>query len=250
VNAANVDSLDALEKFGRLVQESRDDRGQRLPTLHNYAVQLLRVGRPREARLVLERVQATARERGLAQALVFSAAALARACRELGDLACARDTLRATEKGLAGLPADHGVRGDLALQQALLAEAEGRRADVRPLLIEAHRIYQPLGSGKLIETLLELARFEVRQGSPVEAEARAREALGVAERLRGGEPRSSWVGLSQMALADARRAQADDVGARELARQALDHMVPTLGGGHPRVIAANALLGRLPDRSR
>jgi serine/threonine protein kinase len=251
VNAANVDSLDALEKFGRLAHESRDDlRGQRLPTVHNYAVQLLRVGRAREARLVLERVQATARERGLAQALVFSAAALARACRELGDLACAHDALRAAQDGLAGLPTDHGVRGDLALQQALLAEAEGRRADVRPLLIEALRIYQPLGSGKLIETLLELARFEVRQGSPVEAEARAREALGVAERLRGGEPRSSWVGLSQMALADARRAQADDVGARELARQALDHMVPTLGGGHPRVIAANALLGRLPDRSR
>ena len=53
---------------------------------------------------------------------------------------------------------------------------------------------------------------------------------------------SAWVGHSLLALAAARQAQGDAAGAREMLGRAVEHMVPTLGEGHPHVVEARRLL--------
>jgi tetratricopeptide (TPR) repeat protein len=168
-------------------------------------------------------------------------------------MACARESLRSAEAGVpAAFPAGHRVRGDLAREQALLAEAEGRYPDAHRLMLEAFEIHRRLADKHptQIDTLLELSRLELRQRTPVEAEARAREALAVAESFRGGKPFSSWVGRSLLAVGAARQAQGDAAGAREALARAAEHMTPTLGAQHPALIEARNLLaaGATPAR--
>jgi eukaryotic-like serine/threonine-protein kinase len=218
-----------------------------LPSLQNYALQLSRVARYTEARVIQERARAVAQRHQHAQGLGLSDVRLAHVCLALGDLACARHSLRAAEAEVpAAYPPGHRTRGDLAREQSLLAEAEGRDADAHRLMLEAFAIHRPVKEKSLtqIETFLELSRLELRLGSAAEAEQRAREALAVAESFRGGTPHSSWVGRSLLALGAARRAQGDAAGGRELLTQAVAHMTPTLGPAHPDVIDARRRLGR------
>jgi eukaryotic-like serine/threonine-protein kinase len=218
-----------------------------LPALQNLALQLSRLARYGEARAVGERARAVARSHGQAQGVALSNVRLAHACLGLGDLGCARDSLRAAEAGvLAVYPAGHRTRGDLLREQALLAEAEGRAGDAHRLMREAFAVHRDLKDKNLtqIETLVELSRLDLRLGSAADAEARARAALAIAETFRGGMAHSSWVGRSQLALGDAREAQGDPAAAHELFRQALEHMTPTLGATHPAAAAARQRLAR------
>ena len=248
-NTALTSPLAALEQNRRVVAifEGSAPDSVPLPALQNYALQLSRVARYAEARMVVERAQRVARQHAHAQGIGLSEVRLAQVCRELGDLGCARETLRAAERDVsAAYPAGHRTRGDLAREQALLAEAEGRDRDAHRLMLEAASIHGKLKDRNLtqIETLLELSRLELRLGSAHEAESRAREALAIAEVFRGEAPHSSWVGRSLLAIGAARQAQADAAGARELVTQALAHMTPTLGADHPAVASARQGLAR------
>jgi eukaryotic-like serine/threonine-protein kinase len=247
LNTAQTDPLQALEMYRRLVEMLGGSASESmpLPPLVNYAVQLSRGARYREARVVLERAREVARRHGEAQRSGVVDVRLAHACLELGDLSCARDSLRAAGKSVpSAYPPGHRFRGDLIRVQALLAEAEGRSQEAHRLLLDAYEIHGQLKQKNLtqIETLLELSRLELALGSASEAEGRARSALGIAEVLMGGTTHSAWVGHSLLALAAARQAQGDASGARDMRSRAVEHMAPTLGEGHPDLVEARRLL--------
>jgi tetratricopeptide (TPR) repeat protein len=248
LNVAQTSPLRAVEMYRRVIEllggQSADSVP--VPPLINYAGQLMRVGRHAEARAILERARDLARRHGQAQRGGVVDMRLAHACRELGDLPCARASLLAAEKGvLAAYPEGHRFRGELAREQALLAEAEGRHHDAHRLLLDADEIHGQIKekSSTQVETLLALSRIELGLGSTAEAEARARSALAVAEGIQGGMTHSAWVGQSLLALAAARHAQGDAAGAREMRRRAVEHLLPTLGESHPDLVEARRLLG-------
>ena len=247
-NTALISPLAAAEQNQRVIALFEGAMPDSVPVipLQNYALQLSRLARYGEARAVLERAHAVAERHGHAQQIGLTSVRLAHACRELGDLACARASLRAAEVGVpASYPAGHRMRGDLAREQGLLAEVEGRESDAHRLLLEAFAIHRQLKDKNLtqIETLLELARVELRRGAAAEAESRALAALVIAEGFASGATHSSWVGRSLLALGAARKAQGDAAGAREMFGRAAQHMVPTLGEGHPHLVEARRLLG-------
>ena len=247
-NTALTSPLAAAEQNRRVVTLYEGAAPDSVPVipLQNYALQLSRLARYGEARAVLERAHAVAKRHGHKQQIGLTSVRLAHACRELGDLACARASLRAAEVSVpAAYPPGHRVRGDLVREQGLLAEAEDRNSVAHQLILEALAIHRQLKDKNLtqIETLLELSRIELRLGSEVEAESRARAALAIAEDFASGSTHSSWVGRSLLALAAARQAQGDAAGAREMLSRVVEHLVPTLGEGHPDLVEARRLLG-------
>jgi serine/threonine protein kinase len=248
-NTAATNPLAAIEQSRLAVAPAADGSVDHapLPRLLNYALHLSRVSRDAEARAVLERAVAKARRDGHWQMAGVAHVRLAHACRELGDLACARAHLRTAAELMPSVyPPGHRARGDLAREQALLAEREGRDAEAHRLMLEAYAVHGTLAdmSPTRIETLLELSRLDLRSGALADAEARARAALAVAESFRGAIPRSSWTGRSLLALGLAREAQGDVTDARTLYTRAVDHMVPTLGDRHPAVVEARQKLAR------
>ena len=247
-NTSLTSPLAAAEQNRRVVTLYEGAAPDSVPVipLQNYALQLSRLARYGEARVVLERAHAVAKRHGHRQQIGLTSVRLAHACRELGDLACARASLRAAEVSVpAAYPAGHRVRGDLVREHGLLAEAEGRDSDARQLILEALAIHRQLKDKNLtqIETLLELSRIELRLGAAVAAESRARAALAIAEDFASGSTHSSWLGRSLLALAAARQAQGDAAGAREMLSRAVEHLLPTLGEGHPDLVEARRLLG-------
>lgn len=216
--------------------------------LQNYAQQLSRLARYAEARSVLERAAAVAKQHGNAQQLGLTHVRRAHVCLDLGDLACARESLGAAAVQVpAAYPAGRRgdrVRGDLLRAQGLLAEAEGRDPDAHRLLLEAFEVHRQLRDKHVtqIETLLELSRLELKRGLAPAAEAHAREALAIAEGFAGGISQSSWIGHCLLALGAARAAQGAEV--RDLIERALAHMEPTLGPQHPASVEARRRLQR------
>jgi hypothetical protein len=97
-----------------------------------------------------------------------------------------------------------------------------------------------------IETLLDVAGWELKVGRSAEAEAHARAALAQAEALRAGMPVSAWVGLSQLLLGEVSRGRGDGPAARRFFEDALSQMTPTLGNDHPAVRQAKARLAEAP----
>ena len=248
VNIAQTNPLQAMGMYRGVLDLLGGDAAESVPVppLINFAVQLGQLARPAEARPLLERAGVMVRRHGDVQRAGVVDLRLAQVCRELGDLACARAGLRAAEQSLPeAYPAGHRFRGDLVREQALLAEAEGRGEDALRLLLDAHEIHRQIKEKDptQVGTLLELSRMELGRGSTAEAERRARSALAVAEAGLGGMTHSAWVGRSLLALATARQAQGDAAGAREMLGRAVQHMVPTLGEGHPHVVEARRLLG-------
>ncbi|HEY1251791.1 MAG TPA: protein kinase, partial [Thermoanaerobaculia bacterium] len=171
----------------------------------NYGRLLNRLARYREARSVYERARAEARQHDNVLTVGTTSLGLARACRSLGDLSCAREALREADPALrSSFPATHGFIAELSAERGLLAAAAGDEESARRLLTEAVGIFEKSSERypSHVETLLGLTRLELQAARVEEADRWARRALELAERFRGRVPRSAWVGLSQAALAE------------------------------------------------
>jgi serine/threonine protein kinase len=214
----------------------------------NYAIDLIRLARYGDARAVLERALALARRHRTDLGVVFVSLQLAQACLASGDLACVRQSLHQVETAppAAVESSSQRIRGDVVRIRALLAAAKGRDVEAHRLMLEARDLHESMRmtSPGQVNTLLELARIEMRLGRPQDAEATARSALARAQRMGSGAPHSSWVGQSLLALGVARKARGDAAGARVAFAQALEQMAPTLGLTHPAVIEARQALAR------
>ena len=215
-----------------------------MPGWLNYGIQLNRLARYAEARAAHQRVRAQARRQENATMLAVSCLGVAHACRELGDLPCARGALEESARALRTFPPEYRGRADLLRERGLLAAAGGDLAGARQLLAGAVAIHAKVAEAHAsrVETLLALAGLDQRAGDPAAAEGHAREALAQAEAMRRGMPHSGWVGLSQLELGRLLESGGDTAAARRLVVEALGNMAPTLGEAHPAVLEARRRL--------
>jgi eukaryotic-like serine/threonine-protein kinase len=253
VAVAMTNQLEALAMNGRVMRIFQGDSGdpEAVPmTIRlNYGVQLLRLARYAEARTLFESAGATARQQGNVQMAGRFSHMVARTCRGLGDIDCVRAGLRDADAALRpSLPPKHHVVADLVRERALLAAAEGDDVAAQVLFAEAIATHEAVSEKRTshIESLLELARWELRLGRGSEAEAHAGAALALAEALRGGMPQSSWVGLSQVLLGEVSLARGDAAEARRRFGEAVSQMTSTLGEDHPALRQARARLAEGP----
>ncbi len=247
INLANTNSLEAYSMYREVIATFEGTAPESVParTRLNAGVLLLRLGRYAEGRAELEAAQDIARKQGSPQNVGRAGYQLARACRELNDLPCARAALTEAEPALkASLPAAHRVLGDLAREQGLLAAAEGDAATARRRFDESLAIHAAVPETHVshVETLLEVARWEHGRLDDDRARRHARQALGLAQGLLGTGSHSCWVGLSEMLLAEIARSHGDGAEARRLYQDAESQMTPTLGAAHPSVREAQARL--------
>jgi eukaryotic-like serine/threonine-protein kinase len=246
-----TNSLQALVLYGRAVAIFEGESPDSVPTppRFNHAVQLNRLARYAEARSTLEGARTVAGKQGDVHMVGRTSYQIARACRGLGDLACAEQALREADAVLrSSLPPGHRLLAELRREQGLLADAKGDHVNARALLAEALAIHEKVAAKHVshVETILDAASSELKLGRGVEAEAHARAGLALAESLRGGAPASAWVGLSQLLLGEVSRARGDGPTARRLFEDAVRHMTPTLGDDHPATRAATARLAGEP----
>ena len=248
VTRSSTDILGAFELQGKAIAVMETgEAAEAVPAAFraNYGRLLNRLARYREARSVYERARKEARQHDNVLTVGTTSLGLARACRSLGDLSCAREALREAEPALrSSLPPVHGFIAELSTERGLLAAVAGDEDEARRLLTEAVDIYGRSTERYTshIEALLGLSRLELRTGRLEEADRWARRGFELAESFRGRIPRSAWVGLSQTALAEIDLARGSEAEARRLLTDALGHMRPTLGDSHPAVLEAQSRL--------
>jgi tetratricopeptide (TPR) repeat protein len=244
-NLAHTNPVATVAQYRRVIAifEGEDPASVPLPIRANFGLHLNRLALYTEARTILERASTDARKHDDKAMLGSSNENLARACRGLGDLACARAAVREAASAVASYPAEHLLVAILSTEEGLQAAAEGRADEARRLLVDAVAAHEKVPEKHVthIETLLELAKLELRAGDATQAETHVRAALALAETLRGETPHSAWVGLSQLALAEVYVDRHDVAAAQALLPQAIEHMTSTLGEDHPALIEARAL---------
>jgi len=252
----NTDILGAFELQAKAISVMEaGETAEAVPAAFraNYARLLNRLARYREARSVYERARTEARQHDNVLTVGTTSLGLARACRSLGDLPCAREALREAAPALtSSFPPLHGFIAELAAERGLLASATGGEEAARRLLTEAVDIYEksPERYPSHIEALLDLARLELQAGRVEEADRWARRALDLSERFRGRVPRSAWVGQSQATLAEIDLARGKGADARRLFAESLDQMRPTLGDSHPAVLEAQSRVAQTKAAAR
>jgi eukaryotic-like serine/threonine-protein kinase len=213
----------------------------------NYGWLLNRLGRFAEARSAYERAARIARAASDIQTEGTSALGLARACRGLGELTCNQGALDKAAIALgSSFPADHYFLAELAHEQAMLL-AKRDPSQARTLLTAALDLHRKSSEKHVsqIDTELALSGVALASGDANAAETLAREALALAEALRGDRPFSSWVGLSQLSLSAVAEAAGDSSTARQLLGAALAQLTPTLGDNHDVTKDAKARLALL-----
>ena len=250
-NMAMTNSLQALDTYGRAIAILEGGAPDSAPSAAriNYGVQLNRLARYAEARSTFEGARADARKHGNVLLVGKTSYQIARACRKSGDLTCAEGALREADAVVrTSVPQGHQMLAMLCREQGLLAAAKGDEVAARALLAEALAIHEKVAAKQVehIETLLDVAGWELKLGRGAEAEAHARASLAQAEALRAGMPVSAWVGLSQLLLGEVSRARGDEPAARRFFNDAMSQMTPTLGDDHPAVRQAKARLAEDP----
>jgi serine/threonine-protein kinase len=235
---AATDTLGALALQRRCIEIFRQPAG-----LSNYGRLLNRLARYHEAIPIYQTARDTARKQKNVWVMGAASLGLARAYRSLGDLDRAQAALSEAGTALrAYFSGGHYSLADVSREEGLLADARGDAEAARRLLSEALLVHAQAKEKHLthIETLLELAKLELRSGRRVEAEKHASSGLALAEGFRSGVPHSAWVGLSQLELGKIREAGGDATAAEASFGEALVHLAPTLGASHPATREAQA----------
>jgi serine/threonine-protein kinase len=250
INASLTSPLASLALNRRVIEIFQGEGGPDavpIPSRLNYAVMLNRLERYAEAREALQLVAAQAKKQGNTPSVGSAGVALAAACRGLGDLPCVRTALGEAAAAVASsFPRTHRIVADLLREQALLAAAEGRTDEAMRLMADAIAVHRqvPQKHPSHVETLLELARLELRLGSTAAAAGHAEEALALAESFRGGAAQSAWVGLSLATLGQIDEARGAAAKGRERTTEAIAHLQATLGEATPVLLSAKSRLAR------
>jgi eukaryotic-like serine/threonine-protein kinase len=220
-----------------------------IPTLEaNYAGQLVELGRPHEAKPLIEhaRAQATANGNRRLAAIVSLRGAPAWCATQ--DLTQCADLLAAAEAGFTTtLPAGHVRFGNLKLLQARLALAHADIPQARALLKQAVAIFDAANdkSSIDIQTLSLLARTEQQLGELDAAQADATRAVARAREAMAGFERSRWLGGALVALGMVQKSRGEAATAQATWRAALTELQATLGESAPATNEVHQLLAEL-----
>ena len=235
--------LDAERLFRRAVEiASRDGglEGVSPMLLGNLGRTLVDLARPAEAREYAERSLAGARRGGLETAATHALAHLTIATMELGELASAERHLDEFGKRIDGQPPDHYYWTTLASYRGMLAH---RRGDLAAARVAHDGAVARADEQDLPWLLVRRAALGLDEGRPERARADATRALEMARRAARPNAPSSLVGLAQLALARALRAQGTTAEAAAAYAAALAHLGPALGAEHPATREARASAG-------
>lgn len=235
-------SLDALERSLGIAR----GLGGAGPNLEvDYAVDLVALGRPREAMPFVEHALAQAQERGNRRSAATIRIQGARAWCDAGELARCADMTSAGQIELASmLPAGHSANGvaEVAMARVDLARADFARARTR--LRHAVAIFDAATDRNRLgyRALILLARAELQLGETDAAQAAATQAVAGARRALGGFEHSEWLGSALVAQGLVQRARGEAAAAQASWQAALVELQASVGDTAPATVEVRRLL--------
>jgi tetratricopeptide (TPR) repeat protein/predicted Ser/Thr protein kinase len=243
---ASGNPLGALDLFDRaLAIATRHASGGEPPLalLADRALTLDALARYDEARASFARVAEIGRRRGDDAAVAFALVGEAKVCLGQGDVPGARQRLA---QSLAGrrdaVPAETTGGTNTAVLEARMAAAEGRLPEAEAAFsrIVAFWDARQVRTGATWSALRDRSGVYLREGRLEDALADARRAEEIARAVQGATPFSSLTGLSLGLLSDIHERAGRRDEARRTAREAVPHLVHTLGDAHPETRHARA----------
>jgi eukaryotic-like serine/threonine-protein kinase len=238
----------AFELLERILARdaARGGTPQSLPTVsYEWALTLIRLGRPNEALERLLNVAKAARTRGDTTLVRASAVARAVALGDAGDLAAARAALdEATPLYATQLAARHYTARLLLFARAHVALAAGDAVAANAAIDEARAIVAGLPNPadparRWIHAYA--ARVALRQGRYADARQSIGQALALSEQQAIDPSASLFVGEDLAARAEASLALGDVAAAREDARLAIAHLTAVGATAVPALSRARAI---------
>jgi eukaryotic-like serine/threonine-protein kinase len=216
----------------------------------NYALNLIELGRPREAIALIEHATGEANAHGDRRTASILFAQGAQAWCLTGALQRCADLLaRAQAELTALLPAGHSMWGRLEIAQAQLALARGDLAAAYGALKQAVTIFDAatdLNPSNGVRALTLLARTELQLGDVGAARSHAVRAVEQAQHALSGFDHSQWFGSALVARGLAERARHEFGAARDSWRAALVELKATVGDAAPAYAEVRQLLDALP----
>jgi eukaryotic-like serine/threonine-protein kinase len=235
----------ALELYDQIARiRMQDNPAGTIPSfmLVNRGHALEEMGRYGEARDMY--VRCAALNAGSSSPLVraFCLLGLASVSHQMGDLAAAdRAIATATSTIEAGFPVESAVSNKLRNTRAQIALTEHRLTTARADLDAV--VASPKSASRIlmIATLRLRAELNLLEARTDAAEADARQALLLAQSVRGGLAHSCRVGEAWLTLGRVLAQRGDGTGARQAFQSALENLSTTVDASHPALAAAKRL---------
>lgn len=240
-------TLQALAAYERALDIARGYSGAQPDEVFegNYARLLIELGRPRQAKPLIERALARAKAKGnKLDAPVFALFGAPAWC-ATQDLARCADLLSFARSGLtAVLPPGHHRLGTLEMTQAQLALAQGDPRQARARLQQAVAIFDRADEKSRIgiRALTLLARTEHQLGEIDAAAAHADRAAAQARKALGGFAHSEWLGSALLVQGLVQQARGQSAAAAASWRAARVELQATAGDDAPASAEARQLL--------
>jgi tetratricopeptide (TPR) repeat protein len=238
----------ALARFDQAldIEQRQSVTGEASATVHGNRAHALRVlARHDDAALGFSRALEIARRNRNANQELFALSGLALVALARRQHVEARTLVEQGEQMLArgDVAAEGAPARWLQLARARIARQQGRLDDADAVLagIEAMYSRRQARTGALAEVLVDHCGVALARGRPAEATRYASEAVVVARAAQGDRAHSLLTGQAMLALAQARAAQHDLLGARDVLQQAMSHLEAMAGGDHPDLRTAQAL---------
>jgi serine/threonine protein kinase/tetratricopeptide (TPR) repeat protein len=238
-------TMDALAMAQRALDIARGLGGAGPNIEVDLAVDLIALGRPREAMPLVEHALAQAQALGDKRRIATVQIQGARAWCDAGEVdRCAEMAAAGQTALVATLPPSHSTLGiaEMALARVDLARADAASARVR--LQHAIAIFEAAPDRNHIgyRALTLLARAELQLEDFDAAQAHAAQAVEQARATLGGFPHSEWLGTALIAQGLVQRARGDAGGARSSWSAALVELQAAVGDAAPATVEARRLL--------
>ncbi len=232
---ANQRALDIARGFGGATPNLE---------LHR-ALDLMELGRPREAIPLIEHALADAKRRGDRRGVAYVEIEGGRAwCLTDEPSRCVEMTSMGRSDLTALLPPGHTSFGNIALARARVAVALADLPQARALLLEAVAIFdagsEPISAE--IRALALLARTELQLGELDAAEVHAVRAVAQARDAMAGFEHSEWLGSALVAQGLVQQARSEGMAAKESWQAALTELKAAAGDTATATVEARTLL--------
>jgi serine/threonine protein kinase len=238
-------TLAALDAVERALNIARGLGGPGPNLEVDYAVDLIGLGRPREAMPLVEHALEQAQARGNKRAVATIRIQGARAWCDAGEVDRCADMSASGQSELAAiLPASHSTIGVAEVAMARVAMARADHAQARTRLQRAVAIFDTAPDRNRIgyRALILLARAELQLGELDAAQAAATQAVAAARVALGGFEHSEWLGSALVAQGMVHRARGESAAAQASWRSAVTELQATVGDAAPATAEARRLL--------
>jgi len=194
---------------------------------------------------LFEAALTSAEQRGHQRSIgMFSLLAAPAWCAEREFARCEALLTGARAQLQATLPARHGARGTLEMEEAELALGRRQLAPARDHLQLALSIFDDATAWNpnRVRALALLARVELQLGDTPSAARHADQAVAQARAALGGFAHSAWLGEALLVQGVVQNAEGDKIAAAATWREALMQLQDTIGDTAPATQEARSLI--------